>query len=175
MIRHSHIRTDDIEVMQLYTKRMTDSDPLKGIRRHFEVCIERHRGDVAKGTRGKWFEICCFDAFVKLGHQPVTHKYEPKQAELDFWFAEQRIGVHAKTSVRERWRQADRDALVYRLGASGVQPKQQLLLIHKEQPGHTVRQCVNKCRALEEKAVALDRVFSACVPQHMEELELMLS
>jgi hypothetical protein len=84
------------------------------------------RGNTNNGNNGTLFEICFWNALIKYGIDPakIERHVDPthgKNADIDFL-------VHAplgdvalllKTSLRERWKQLDRDANAIRFTDSG--------------------------------------------------------
>ena len=89
------------------------------IARNYEQISGSHRFQQNGQFRGQAFEIIVADAVKKaVGDAPQIRghaKYENQNAEIDIVldYGEHVHGIFLKTSFRERWKQEDRDALLF--------------------------------------------------------------
>lgn len=177
--------TSDFETIEHYTKDCGDLlNPLEQIAIHYETCLRKHAGKLDNSARGRWFEQCVYDAFKKLGLNPLLHcRDKEKNIEVDFTFThiKPRLGVHTKTSLRERWKQADRDALAcgdhnvrMRMYDGCCDDVQHMLLVHKEKADFSWQMQEKLCRKRLAESCGFEAILSVAVPEHLEQLRQWL-
>lgn len=124
----------------------------------------RLRGNNA--ARGLWFECCVYDALIKFGISKtdiITHidNSHGKDAEADIMVnvrANGSVVIFCKTSLRERWKQEERDAIVMRNVMNP--PPRCIGVMLKERARDTAKQTINNLTKQRAKYVALEDIIT---------------
>jgi hypothetical protein len=157
------------------------------IARNYEQISSSHRFQQNGQFRGQAFEIIVADAVKKaVGDTPQIRghvKYANQNAEIDIVidYGDSVHGLFLKTSLRERWKQEDRDALLFRDGQNHFMRLESVLghrvasftpwaLVFKERAGLKPQQAVQHIHrmSLFFAGIPAENVMSIYDQQRME-------
>lgn len=131
---------------QRWTEHIVDVPMERLANRHFTaICtgIRRHTTKKDPQARGSLFELCIYDLLARLVPktelETCIQMVKGKNAEADF-LVSKRTAILAKTSLRERWKQIDRDAMVMQNPYNGNKQLVVYGLVYKERDTDTLEQ-----------------------------------
>ena len=125
-MEHFYRREESNDVLRAMTKgtRTAELSPAERCAAHWRAILSHSTFSSKPGPRGRTFERVLYDGLVSAGINPVritmnidvTKKGRKLHAEVDILIEPAHEGKKAcgysKTSMRERWKQIDRDGMI---------------------------------------------------------------
>lgn len=184
MFEYIHPKVEHGRTFQAKTLRHLTEDVTPDL----GACIQVHYQEVWKtlvrqsknpaAASGLLFEQCVYDAMCQSGVDPAwittgVDLADGNNAEADFLISppgtHSRV-VFAKVSLRERWKQIDRDAIVIGYTNKKLQDHMSLIFLAEHQ-GDTIAQATRKAAVTEAQLYSRARVITAI---HHESVRLWL-
>jgi hypothetical protein len=156
------LKPDDLAHHSRGVKDPPGFDPSLLIISNYEAIIQGplFRGKINNTNYGTLFEICWWNALITYGVPPQlidTHidLSKGKHAEIDLLVhtaMSEDIALLLKTSLRERWKQPDRDAHVIRMFDQGrIKP---WLVFYREHASDTAVRMISYAQRVERRCIS---------------------
>ncbi len=176
---------EEKEHISLATKHVNTKgmNPAKRASSHWGVLKKSKHLSNANTKVGRWFTMVVVDALVAAGVAPSSIKmnYDPtkEDKELDcdldiLVFAAQEslqnVVLYCKTSLRERWKQADRDAMLADHYLKGKSKTYHALITWKEKPESTLEDVNKKTAETKRKCFRVNDCISLLQSERFDDL-----